>query len=392
MFKQIIETSATPHVTVAECMGNLVVRGSEEQQLALRVQGSDDDVVLEQIGETFTLTTRTNCLLTCPTATTLAIGVVQGNFQVERVEGPVTVSATHGNVQLRNVGPTAIEKTFGNLRARQVTGNLSAQVTRGNARIRQVAGSLSMGRVDGNLVIEELRNGLSVEQVRGNVRLGVIFSPDQTYRLSTNGNLTVYVPADASLRLDLQASGGVRSSLPHLTLEEMDGKIQGVLGTGEASLEAQAGGRISLRPTGPEEVLEEGAAFDFVADLDGLGTQIEARITEAMAEMEVRLDESLGRIDSEQIRLQMERAEEQAFLKTEQAAKKVRRAAEREAERARLRAEQAERRWQRASGRKPHPKREPATDEERMRVLRLVEEGKITPEQAAELLAALEGR
>ena len=219
-----------------------------------------------------------------------------------------------------------------------------------------------------------------------------LFSPDQTYQLSASGNLTIYIPVDASLRLSLQAEDGVRSSLPHLALEETDGKMLGILGAGEASLEAQAGGRISLRPMGPEEVLEEGAAFDFVADLDGLGAQIEARITEAMAEMEVRLDESLGRIDSEQIRLQMERAKEQAFLKTEQAAKKVRRAAEREAERARLRAERAERRWRRASGRKPRPKREPATDEERMRLLRMVEEGKITPEQAAELLAAVEGR
>jgi len=32
------------------------------------------------------------------------------------------------------------------------------------------------------------------------------------------------------------------------------------------------------------------------------------------------------------------------------------------------------------------------TDEERLRVLRLVEQGKITPDQAADLLAALEGR
>jgi len=32
------------------------------------------------------------------------------------------------------------------------------------------------------------------------------------------------------------------------------------------------------------------------------------------------------------------------------------------------------------------------SDEERMRVLRLVEEGKISPDQAADLLAAMEGR
>ncbi|MEE8391733.1 MAG: hypothetical protein V3S14_13195 [Anaerolineae bacterium] len=392
MFKQTIETSATPHITIDECMGNLVVRGSEERQITLRVQGSEDDVVLEQVGETITLTTRTNCLLTCPTSTTLTIGTVQGNVQVEGIEGPITINTTHGNMQLRDVGPTAIEETFGNLRVRQVTGDLTAQVTRGNARVRQVKGSLSVGRVNGNLVIEGLQGGLAVEQVKGNVRLGSLFSPEQTYRVNAIGNLTVYVPADASLRLTFQTGGEVRSSLPHLTLEEMDGKLQGVLGAGEASLEAEVGGRVSLRPVGPEEGLEEGSPFDFAADMEGLGAQIEARITEAMAEMELRLDESLGRIDSDQIRFQVDRAKERAFRKTEQAAKKARRVAEREAERARLRAEQAERRWRRASGRKPRPKREPATDEERMRVLRMVEEGKITPEQAAELLAAIEGR
>ena len=69
-----------------------------------------------------------------------------------------------------------------------------------------------------------------------------------------------------------------------------------------------------------------------------------------------------------------------------------RRNAEREAERARLRKERAERRWKRVSGQRATPPKPPVSDEERMRVLRMVEEGKIAPEQAAELLAALEGR
>jgi hypothetical protein len=97
--------------------------------------------------------------------------------------------------------------------------------------------------------------------------------------------------------------------------------------------------------------------------------------------MEARLHESMGRIDSAEVRRRVERV-----------AEKARRAAERETERVRLRAERAERRWRRASGRRARPRRTPATDEERMRVLRLVEEGKVTPEQAADLLSALEGR
>jgi hypothetical protein len=86
-------------------------------------------------------------------------------------------------------------------------------------------------------------------------------------------------------------------------------------------------------------------------------------------------------LDSEQVPYRVDRATEQA-----------RRHAEQAAEQARMRAERAERRWRRASGRRPAPKKQEATDEERLRVLRMVEGGKITPEQASELLVAIEGR
>jgi hypothetical protein len=393
MFKQTIETSTAPHITITECWGNLVVQGSEARQITLRLQGEAKDLVLEREGETITMAAHTGCHLTCPPGTTLSADTVRGNLRVESVEAPVTIRTIHGNVILRAVGPTALEQTFGNLRVHQMRGDLQAQVTRGNAQVRQVEGSLSMNQVDGNLMADGIEDGLAVEQVRGNVRLRAPFSSGHNYRLSANGNLVAYVPADASLRLVLRARGGVRSSIPGLTLEEEDGEMRGALGAAEASLEAQVGGNISLRSWGAGEVPQvEGMSFDYMADLEGLGAQIEAHIAAAMAEMEGRLDESLGRIDGEQIRLQMERAKEQALRTAGRAAERARQEAEREAERARLRAERAERRWQRASGRRSRPKREPIADEERMRVLRMVEEGKITPEQAADLLTALEGR
>lgn len=374
MFEQTIETSATPHITITECLGNLVVLGSEERRITLRLRNGADDVTLEREGETLTLVARAGCRLTCPPGTTLTVRTVTGNLRVEGVESTVAIGTVHGNVDLRGVGPTTLEQVFSNLNVRKVAGNLEAQITRGNARLRRVEGPLSLGQVDGNLVAEGLQGGLAAEQVRGNVRLGPPFSPGLTYRLSANGNLTVRLPADASLRLALRAAGRVRSRVPGLVLEKAEGETRGILGAGEASLEAQVGGNVYLRPV-------EGFEFDFMADLEGLGAQIEAHIAEAMAELDTRLEESLSRIDSEGIRHRVERA-----------AERVRRQAEREAERARLRAERAERRWRRASGRRPRPRREPVTDEERMRVLRLVEQGKITPEQAADLLAALEGR
>ena len=356
MFEQTIETSATPHVTVAECTGNLTVRGAEERQIALHVRGEADDVTLERDGETFTLTARADCRLTCPTDTALTVGAARGNLKVERVEGPVAIGDAYGNVNLRRVGSVALKRVFDNLNARQVAGSLEA------------------------------------EQVQGNIRLGPPFPPGATYRLNASGNLTVRLPADASLRLALRAGGKIRSSVPGLTLEDVDGEMQGILGAGEASLEAQVGGNISLQPLGSGPVTSESLEFDFAADMEKLGAQIEASVAGALAEAGARLEESLSHIDDQAIRQRVERVTEKTLRKVEGAAGQARRKAEREAERARLRAERAERRWQRASGRKPRPKQEPATDEERMRVLRLVEEGKVTPEQASDLLAALEGR
>jgi hypothetical protein len=111
-----------------------------------------------------------------------------------------------------------------------------------------------------------------------------------------------------------------------------------------------------------------------------------------MAELQVRLEQGLGQIDSDKLRIKMERAAEKSARAAERAAEQVRRAAEREAQKARMRAERSQRSWERASGQKPRSRPEMASQEEQLRVLRMVEQGKITPEQAADLLEALRGQ
>jgi len=381
MFKRTFETSATPHITIAECLGDLVARGSDNRRITLRLRDGTDDVVVEREGESLTIAARSDCLLTCPRGTTLTIHVVRGDLKVKEVQGPVVVGTVYGDVTLRGVGPTALEQAHGDLSARQVAGDLQVQSLAGDGRIRGVDGLLSLGQVGGDLRADGLRGGLAAEGIGADVRLGPPFSAGSVYRLNAGSDLRLRLPADASLRLILRTGGRVRSDIPGLDLEEEAGETRGTLGGGEATLEAQVGGHAYLRPLETEEGAAEPLEPDFVADLEGLGLIIETRIAEAMAELETRLEESLGRADSEAVRLRVERA-----------TAKARRAAERAAERARMRAERAERRWRRASGQRPRPRREPTTNEERLRVLRLVEEGKITPEQAADLLAALEGR
>jgi hypothetical protein len=430
MFEQTIETSGTPHITITKCAKNLLVRGKDGAQVTVRVDGEAEDLTLEQEGETLTLSASEDCEITCPIDSTLTTQTCHGNAKIDGMAGTLGLETVHGNLTLKDVGPTeftrvdgnlyvrdvggvlrgkavggnarvrdvegecALEKINGNLHARDVDGDLQGETVGGNAHVDDVRGQCAVKKVGGNLTFDEVQGGMMAEQVGGNAHVNPPFAPGATYRIVTGGNLNIRIPENASLRLALRASGGVRSKVAGLTLERANGETRGVLGDGEASLEAQAGGSITLRGWGTAHGSFGEFEFnmDFLDDLEDIGPMIEARMGEAMAQLEIRLEEGLGQFDGEKLRLKIERAAEKSARVAERAAEEVRRAAEKEAQRARMRAERAQRRWERASGRKRRARPEPVSQEEQLRVLRMVEQGKITPEQAADLLEAMKGR
>jgi hypothetical protein len=398
MFKKVIETSGSPNVHITECLGDLVVKGIDGSLVELRVRGVEGDLSLSQEEDSLTFTTYADCILSCPHSTTLTVDAVRGDLKIRGLAGPLSVDTVNGDVRIQDAGPVKIGHIFGELRAQEIAGDLEAQTLRGDARIASVAGSLSLDEVSGDLRAEGIMGDL-VTTVGADVRLEPPFLPGTVYKVQAGSDLRVNIPKDASLRLSLLAGGRVRSRVEDLVLAEVEGRTEALIGAGEATIEAEVGGHVYLREVEAATAPEGEFDFGFAGDLEDLGAVIELRISEAMSDMETRLQESLGRIDSDAVRLRVEQATERARRAASRAAEAARheveverRRAEREAERARLRKERAERRWKRVSGRRPAPPKPQVSDEERMRVLRMVEEGKIAPEQAADLLAALEGR
>ena len=398
MFKKIIETSDNPEVTVTECLGDLVVKGTDEPEVVLRVRGDESDLTLTHEENAITITTYADCILSCPRGTLLSVDAVRGDLKIRSLGGPLAVGTINGDASIMEVGPVKIGQIYGDLRAQEVAGDMEAETLRGDARVVSVAGHLSLDEVSGDLRAEDIQGGLTTT-AGADIRLGPPFLPGTLFQLTAGSDLRVNLPDDVDLSISLLAGGRVRSRVEALELEEVDGRMEGTLGAGEARLEADAGGHIYLRAMETSPGTGDEFDFDFTTDLEDLGSVIEMRISEAMSDMETRLQESLGRIDSDAIRLRVEQATDRARRAASRAAEVARhevemerRQAERQAERARLRKERAERRWKRVSGQRAAPPKPPVSDEERMRVLRMVEEGKIAPEQAAELLAALEGR
>lgn len=386
-----VETGPAPSVMIEECLGDLSIRGTEEPRLSIYLPNGAKALSLRREGEAVVLSLRSDARLACPRGARLTLATVRGDLWVREVAGPITVGTVSGDGILRRVGSLTLDELSGDLSLHGAAGEVRLRAVFGDAGVRDVDGLLSIRAVRGDLRAAGLRGGAAVEEVGADLRLRPPYIPGAEYRFGVGSTARLVVPADASVRFALRARGRVRSTIPGLSLAEEQGRMMGTLGGGEALIEVTAGSHILL----VSEVAEEAEWGAWVMGMEDIGAAVAARVTEAMTLLEARLEDSLRSVNGEEIRRRVEQAVERARREAERARQEARQEAERarrEAERARMRAERADRRWQRASGRRPEPPRPAASAEEILRVLRLVEEGKITPEQAAELIAALEER
>jgi len=230
--------------------------------------------------------------------------------------------------------------------------------------------------------------------------------------VEAGGDLLCRLAPGASARLAIQADGDLEVEVPGAQTSGDDDEKIVTLGGGAAQVSLQAGGDVSLTSTtpDPEAMGEFGEHFgeEFGVMAEEFSAQIEAQIESQMADIEKQLTEKLGSLNlafgansarAEQIAARARRAAERA---TERAAA----AARRNSERARQQAEHTSRRHGPQPPTAPGgprlfavgkmfghpPASDPVTEAERMSILRMVEQKKISIEEAEKLLAALEGR
>lgn len=374
------KTSDAPHVGLDECLGGATITGHDATQVIIEVDGAESDVTARQEGDRITLSARRDCYITCPFNATLTVRQVMGKLRVRSIDGPLTVESVMGDLSLRDVGAVSIRAALGDIEARHIKGALTLNQVNGDMRLRQVEGKFTLEQGNGDLNARDVLGGALVQNLRGDISLDTDLTPPHEYHLNGRGDIKIRLPASVSARCTLEATGAVRCELPLTNADKTPQRITGQLGAGEALLHVRAGGDVHLRSQEFEP--EFGARFEagIEAELAGLG-DLGARIEQEIHRHFERA--------AERSRYHAEREAERARRKAAKVKDKMRREAERAAERARRQA---------AAGVPPDvgdpfkPKTEPVSEQERLSILRMVEQKKITASDAALLLDALEGK
>ncbi len=401
-------------VTVEQSEGSL--RIESQVALSIRVPPStpvdvgevNGDLILRELTGPTTVQTVHNQLLVQSCRGPIQIDTVHGDVTVDSTSGAVTAKEAHGDVRLNQVSaPVQLGAVEGDVRARSLAASLQMGTVSGDVRVRDARGQVTLEDGTGDVKATELSGGMELHHIAGNLVLKSSLG-DKTYHANADGDIVARFPEGSSARFVLEAGGTLLARLPEVE-EEGPGRLVGRVGDGAATVELRAGKTLSVKMRGPGETP---TPFGIDVGVD-LAAQIEAQIAESLGAFDLgsvaqrEIEKAMRKAERE-----IERAREHAERERQRAEQRLHRAEEKAQEiarRAEERAQEAARRAQERIARhrppdiglfgkditvdlggRHRPHRPKVSDEEQLMILRMVQEGKISTEEAEKLLKALE--
>ncbi len=384
---RIERQDVTTTVIVQHVGGDLRVRGREGADLL--VDGERPTIERLGEGQPYLVRCDGDCRMVVPQNVDLVVQQVGGDARLTDLGQSLELGAVGGDAVIRNAHHVQLKAVGGDLRIKWVDGDVTIQTVGADATIREVCGAVRVERVGADLYLRNIEGSCIVEQVGADLLLNVEFAPENEYRFRVGGDILCRAPAGTSARFVMPAHMSVDLDIEAGVTESEDGTQQIItIGDGQTLVLIEDGDGLRL----------VGEAEDYVINL---GSQIEEEIEARMSSLEEQLSQHLSGLDkrlqtwTDQFTPQAERIAERAQRQAERAMERVRRNLERQRGSKRKRAFGArsfEFSWSGTAGSSaaPQPKAEPVTEAERLMVLRMLQDGKISLEEAERLLAALD--
>ena len=417
MKESALETGPTPSVVV-ELHGRLYVRGWENTEV--RVRGDDESLSLKEEGDQILVHCRASTDLRVPNGAHITVKSAHGEATIKGISGSITNEQIGGSIALKDTGPAHIHFTGGDLNAANVQGDLIAEQVGRFANVKDIQGAFRADMIGSHLNLKRVEGDIQAK-ANGNANLGLDLRPGQRCAIRANGVITCRIPTHFSGHVTIKSHGPITVRVGEERQTVLGGSYEHTFGDGNATLELDANGPVSLVASAPSDRPVDEFDFDFdidadigagvgdlpndlsrqiteqvVSQLDLLGHKLDAS-TEGLSAMLDSAGLSEEKADRIRKRTEEKMAKAQAKIQhaQERAARKIAQAQRKAARKARTSEGRTkwdfQRSWSNRGGAEKE-KPDPVSDEERMMILNMVAEGKIGIEEAESLLAALEGK
>jgi SHOCT-like domain len=416
MQQQTVPTGPNPHILVHAVRGDLRVAGWDRLELMVKTDGSH----LELLSNTdpISLSCDEDVILYLPRSANLQVESIAGDASLQALSGPVTLGPVAGDLTMKDLGPVMLGtvsgdaslRNIGALNAENISGDFALRGGHGICAVDLIGGDASIRDIDGMVAVESVGSDLYVRNIHGavNVNAGADVAlfleplPGQTYDITAGDDLILRLSPDSNVKLHLTSGSpdSIRVDFPGVELPEDCRGCEVIIGTPAENMPTM------LLTAGDDLLVTSQAdSWDSAADFgvgmrdgsewnippfqlpDDFSERINRRVQAAMERAQSHLEaasrraETAGNRASIKIEAAMRRAEAKA------------RAAEVRARRGQANLHVSTGRWNwDISPHGPVPAAAPVSDDERLAILKMLQEKKISVEEAEKLLAALEGK
>ena len=368
---------------------SVLVRGWEKDDVEIRYPGNKE-CGIDFDDNHLSINAKSYIILSVPTKTEIVFERIYGNLETVGPLGKILVENVSGNCSIQSAESLVIENVSGNCKIGQISSNANIGNVGGNLHFVVENGVMSIKGVGGNLTGKADSINLSTS-VGGNIKLITNHFVGKDNQLRAGGSIKLNLVDYSDLLINAKA-GGVSSIITNENPEKFtNGRFEKTFGSGSMVVKLRAGGNIKVSDQEPDyetsqnfgsadddyinEITDkfesrsmQSSGFDFSDLFD-----IESEVGERIREKTLRADEKI----QEKIQAAMEKMERKFSFKEE-------------------------------FGNLPRPPRPPRTvhtpsdeqqksqktssisQEERMMILKMLQEKKITAEDADRLLRALD--
>jgi hypothetical protein len=358
------QLGSSPRLSFQACVGDLHIQSWDQEEVQLLFSGQGETTAAQQgDGELMISGPMPEAVNVPPAASVSLRGCVgdvramnlaalhieqhQGDLSVQQV-GQVELKTMHGDVQTREVQSLQVTTLHGDLNAQAIAESVAIAAVTGDIALKEAKGQLALQDITGDVAIRNPAGNLEVRNVTGDLSLSGDLRTG-SYHLQALGDVGLYLGTASDAHVEAEARlGHIACGLMLTDATESAHKLAGKMGQGTAQVQVVSqSGDVRLRPLGADHLRHE--------------------------------------MEKERIRAEAH--------------------ARRAAEHAQHLAEKAERhaakvrRWQVTwstpePGASAPPRQEPMSPEmlqdERLAILKMLAEGKVSAEQAESLLNALE--
>lgn len=361
----------------------------------MEVQPLSDDrmgMSMQQDGDTIRIQSSSDLDVTLPVGAAIMIERVSGDANLRNLAGAVQIQRVGGDLAAQTIGALDVQAVGGDCTVVGSTGPLTIQRVGGDFQGSQLTGPVRLDGVGGDAILKVAGGAIHI-RAGGDLDLWLGGSDGENIRAQSNGDVLIGLPQNGNADLDLNSRGrDIKVEIAGGT-EEIEKRFHHlVLGDGSQKISVEAGGDIYVTDhpgeladkfdglNDLEDELEESwknadearsenledFSFDFSNRAEELTNRINKRVEEAMRQADTRMQEAMKRLEQRTRRL-----ERHGFVPPIPPFPPVG--------------------PRRPGADIPTAKKAGASEEEKLLILKMLQEKKITVEEAEKLLEALEG-